>query len=31
MGYPDDDFVANDGKSVRAENDRVVSYVGFDD
>ncbi len=31
MGYPDDDFVANDVKSVRSENDDVVSYVGFDD
>ncbi|MBW2446739.1 MAG: nitroreductase, partial [Deltaproteobacteria bacterium] len=29
MGYPDDGFVANDVKSVRAANDDVVSYVGF--
>ncbi len=31
MGYPDEDFAANDVKSERTPNDGVVSYVGFDD
>lgn len=31
MGYPDDSFVANDVKSRRANNDSVVTYVGFED
>ncbi len=31
MGYPDDDFQANDVRSTRAENAEFVSYVGFDD
>jgi len=31
MGYPDDDFVANEVKSRRAPNADVASYVGFDD
>ena len=30
MGYADYDFVANDVRSVRAANEDVVSYVGFD-
>ena len=30
MGYPDESFVANSVKSVRADNDRFVRYVGFD-
>ncbi len=31
MGYPDEDFVANDVKSVREANEAFVRYVGFDD
>lgn len=31
MGYPDDDFVANDVKSRREDNANFVRYVGFDD
>ena len=31
MGYPDDDFAANQVKSRRAANDDVVTYTGFDD
>lgn len=31
MGYPDDEFVANDVKSVREDNANFVSYVGFED
>jgi len=31
MGYPDDDFAANQVKSRRAPNDDVVTYTGFDD
>jgi nitroreductase len=31
MGYPNEEFVANDVKSRRAPNERVVSFVGFDD
>lgn len=31
MGYPNNDFVANDVKSLRAANEDVVSYIGFDD
>ena len=30
MGYPSDEFVANDVKSRRVANDQVVSFVGFD-
>ena len=30
MGYPNEEFVANDVKSRRAPNERVVSFVGFD-
>lgn len=30
MGYPDEDFVANDVKSVREANDAFVRYVGFE-
>lgn len=31
MGYPDEDFVANDVKSVRETNEAFVRYVGFDE
>jgi hypothetical protein len=31
MGYPDESFVANDVQSLRASNESVVSYVGFDE
>lgn len=31
MGYPDEDFSANEVKSRRASGDDFVSYVGFDD
>ena len=31
MGYPDWDFVANDVKSVREDNENFVVYHGFDD
>lgn len=31
MGYPNDEFVANDVQSRRAPNETVVSFVGFDD
>ncbi len=31
MGYPDDDFAANDVKSHRVSNDQMVSYVGFEE
>jgi len=31
MGWPDEDFVANKVQSLRADNDKVVTYVGFDD
>ncbi|HAN08156.1 MAG TPA: nitroreductase [Acidimicrobiaceae bacterium] len=31
MGYPDETFVANDVQSLRASNESVVSYVGFDE
>jgi nitroreductase len=31
MGYPNEEFVANDVKSRRAPNESVVSFVGFDD
>ena len=31
MGYPDDNFVANDVKSRREDNKNFVRYVGFDD
>lgn len=30
MGYPSDEFVANDVKSRRVANDQVASFVGFD-
>ena len=29
MGYPDEDFVANDVKSVRTPNSEIVTYRGF--
>jgi hypothetical protein len=29
MGYPDDNFAANDVRSVRAGNDELLTYVGF--
>ncbi len=31
MGWPDEDFVANDVQSRRAANEDVVTYVGFED
>ena len=31
MGYPDEDFVANDVKSTRRAVEEVASFVGFDD
>jgi hypothetical protein len=31
MGWPNPDFVANDVVSRRAENNDVVSFVGWDD
>jgi len=31
MGYPDEEFSANSVRSVRAENNDFVHYVGFDD
>lgn len=31
MGYPDEDFVANDVKSVREDNDNFVRFIGFDE
>ena len=31
MGWPDESFVANDVQSRRADNDDIVSYIGFDD
>lgn len=31
MGWPDQEFVANDVQSVRADNADVVTYIGFDD
>lgn len=31
MGYPDESFVANDVQSLRASNENVVSYIGFDE
>jgi hypothetical protein len=30
MGYPDDDFAANDVRSTRADNSEFVQYHGFD-
>lgn len=30
MGYPEDDFPANEVKSVRRETDEIVSFIGFD-
>ena len=31
MGYPDEDFVANDVKSTREDSSNIVHYVGFDE
>lgn len=31
LGYPDDDFAANDVRSVRADNSDFVKYIGFED
>ena len=31
MGYPDNDFKANDVRSTRADNSEFVSYIGFDE
>ncbi len=31
MGYPDEDFVANDVKSTREDSSNFVHYVGFDE
>lgn len=31
MGYPDDDFAANDVRSTRADNSEFVTYVGFEE
>jgi nitroreductase len=31
MGFPNNDFVANDVKSVREDNEKFVRYVGFED
>ena len=31
MGWPNDEFVANDVVSRRAANDDVVRFVGFDE
>lgn len=31
LGYPDEDFAANDVKSTRSEEQDLVSYLGFDD
>ncbi|MFT4887684.1 MAG: nitroreductase [Pseudohongiellaceae bacterium] len=31
MGYPDDEFVANDVKSIRAPLEDFVNFVGFED
>jgi hypothetical protein len=30
MGYPSDEFVANEVKSRRVANEQVASFVGFD-
>lgn len=30
MGYPNDEFAANDVKSTRTPNDDIVNFVGFD-
>jgi hypothetical protein len=30
MGYPDDQFLANEVRSTRADNSDFVRYVGFD-
>ena len=30
MGYPDEDFPANDVRSTRADNSTLISYIGFD-
>jgi nitroreductase len=31
MGWPDEDFVANDVQSRRAANEDVVTYIGFEE
>jgi len=31
MGYPEEDFAANNVKSVRRETDEIVTFVGFDE
>jgi nitroreductase len=31
LGYPDESFIANSVKSVRADNATFVHYVGFDE
>jgi hypothetical protein len=31
MGWPNEEFVANDVVSRRAANDDVVSFIGFDE
>jgi nitroreductase len=31
LGYPDDEFAANDVRSVRADNSDFVKYIGFED
>jgi hypothetical protein len=31
LGYPDESFVANSVKSVRADNATFVRYVGFEE
>jgi hypothetical protein len=30
MGFPDEEFVANDVRSRRSPNDAMASFVGFD-
>ncbi|MBL4674272.1 MAG: hypothetical protein JKX81_18575 [Arenicella sp.] len=30
MGYPDDDFQANDVRSTHVDNSESVTYVGFE-
>jgi nitroreductase len=31
MGYPNEEFAANDVKSTRITNDDIVTYLGFED
>jgi len=31
MGYPNEEFAANDVKSTRMTNDDIVTYLGFED